>query len=427
MKNTENKKITIWTRGFTLVLIANIFTSLAQFGVNTYVSTYMGFLGTGAVLTGVIAGLYFGVAFLMRPISGPAITILNKKTLMIIVYSAGIFINLGYAFFPTVEVFVIMRVLHGIQLAFFGSLALTVASNSLPPSKMASGLGVYGLSYIASQAFGPSLAVFARGVGESLLGGERGGFMGIFLMAALFATISVIPCILLPREKKITQEERASLGAWYKNIVAKEAIGPSTVQMLMAIGMVLFGTYLIPYGAWKGIDNISMYFTVSAFVTLLARPIAGKLTDKYGSAKVFYPSVTLYIFAFIAVSYATDLKLIIVGAVCAAIGMSAAGPAVQVMVMQSVPAIRRGVASNTNFLGMDLGSFLGPSIAGFILARYDYSVMFRFAAIPILIAMVVFALGWKAHLRHCEVLEQCENTHLEPIEEVEELMEEILG
>ena len=64
--------------------------------------------------------------------------------------------------------------------------------------------------------------------------------------------------------------------------------------MLMAIGMVLFGTYLIPYGAWKGIDNISLYFTVSAFVTLLARPIAGKLTDKYGSAKVFYPSVTLY-------------------------------------------------------------------------------------------------------------------------------------
>ena len=72
-----------------MVLIANIFTSLAQFGVNTYVSTYMGFLGTGAVLTGIIAGLYFGVAFLMRPISGPAITVLNKKTLMIIVYAGG--------------------------------------------------------------------------------------------------------------------------------------------------------------------------------------------------------------------------------------------------------------------------------------------------------------------------------------------------
>ena len=410
-----------------MVLIANIFTSLAQFGVNTYVSTYMGFLGMGAVLTGVIAGLYFGVAFLMRPISGPAITVLNKKTLMIIVYSAGIFINLGYAFFPTIGVFVAMRVLHGIQLAFFGSLALTVASNSLPPSKMASGIGVYGLSYIASQAFGPSLAVFAKSVGESLIGGERGGFMGIFILAAIFAIISVIPCILLPKERKITEAERASLGAWYKNIVAKEAIGPSTVAMLMAIGMVLINTYLIPYGVWRNIDNISIYFTVSAFITLLVRPIAGKLGDRYGSAKVFYPAISIYIIAFISLSFATDLTLVIVAAVCAAIGMSAAGPAVQVMVMQSVPQIRRGVASNTNFLGMDLGSFLGPSIAGFILARFDYAVMFRFVAIPMVLAIIVFALSWKTHLRHCEALEQCENTHLDPIEETEELMEEILG
>ena len=98
-----NKKLTIWTRGFTCVLIANVCTSLAQFGVNTYVSTYMDFLGTGAVLTGLIAGLYYGVAFAMRPISGPAITILNKKKLMVIVYSSGVFIYLGYALFPSVQ------------------------------------------------------------------------------------------------------------------------------------------------------------------------------------------------------------------------------------------------------------------------------------------------------------------------------------
>ncbi|MPW24369.1 MFS transporter [Alkalibaculum sp. M08DMB] len=413
--NETNKKVTIWTKGFTLVLIANICTSLAQFGVNTYVSTYMGYLGTGPVLTGVIAGLYFGVAFLMRPISGPAITVLNKKMLMIIVYSSGIVINLGYAFFPTTEIFVIMRVLHGVQLAFYGSLALTVAADSLPESKMASGLGVYGLSYIAAQAFGPTVAVFSRSIGERFMG-ERGGFMGIFLMAALLAAISVIPCIMLPNNK-VSKADIASLGAWYKNIVAKEAIVPSTVAMLMAIGMVLFGTYLIPYGEWKNINNISLYFTVSAFITLIVRPIAGKLTDKYGSAKIFYPSVTLYMCAFIAVSYATDLKLIIVGAVCAAIGMSAAGPAVQVMVMQSVPPIRRGVASNTNFLGMDLGSFFGPTIAGVILARYDYTVMFRLAAIPIVIAMIVFALGWKAHLRQREYLQ------LKAVEQEEELVE----
>ena len=400
-----NKRVTIWTRGFTCVLIANVCTSLAQFGVNTYVSTYMDFLGTGAVLTGLIAGLYYGVAFAMRPISGPAITILNKKKLMVIVYSSGVFIYLGYALFPSVQIFILMRMLHGVQLAFFGSLALTVASESLPESKMASGLGFYGLSYIVAQAFGPSLAVFIRNLGENIFGSERGGFIGIFLMATLLASISVIPTLLIPN-RPISKEQRASLGAWYKNIVAKEAILPTTASMLMAIGSALFMTYLIPYGAWKNIENVGMFFTISAFVTLLARPLSGKLTDKFGSAKVYYPAMIIYIGAFIMVSYATDLKLILIGAACSALGRGAAAPAVQVMIMQSVEPIRRGVASNTNYLGLDLGNFLGPTIAGFVLAHFEYDVMFRLAIIPIVCAMIVFGFGWKHYLKQREKLTQ---------------------
>ena len=149
MANKE--KDTIWTRGFICVLTANTCMSLAQFSVNTYVSTYMKFLGTTAIITGLIAGLFYGVAFMLRPFSGPAITLFNKKRLMILVYAFAALINLGYAFFPSVGMFVIMRTLHGVQLAFYGSLALTVASDSLPNKKMASGLGIYGLSGIFSQ------------------------------------------------------------------------------------------------------------------------------------------------------------------------------------------------------------------------------------------------------------------------------------
>lgn len=399
-----NKKVTIWTRGFTCVLIANICMGMAQFSVNTYVSTYMKYLGTGAVLTGLIAGLYFGVAFAMRPISGPAITLLNKRTLMIIVYSTNVFINLGYAFFPSVEMFVVMRCLHGVQLAFLGSLALTVASESLPESKMASGLGIYGLSNIVAQAFGPSLGVFVRGIGHNI-NGDAGGFMALFLTSSLFAAISVIPCILLPN-KKVDKKDIASLGAWYKNIVAKEALLPSLVCMLMAMSMILFSTYLIPYGAWKNISNISIYFTVNAMVMVFTRPLAGRLTDKYGPQKIFYPSIILYILSFVFISSATNLTLIIIGATCASLGLGASMPAVQVMAIQSVPPLRRGVASNTNFLGLDLGSFLGPTLSGFVLANYDYVVMFRVAIIPIVLSMVVFTIGWKPYVRQREYLKQ---------------------
>lgn len=400
----RNKKTTIWTKGFIYVLIANVGVSLAQFSVNTYVSSYMGYLGMSAVLTGIVAGIYFGVAFALRPVSGPAVTMLNRKNLMIYVFGAGIFINLGYAFFPSVPLFITMRVLHGVQLAFMGSLSMTVATEFLPEEKMATGLGIYGLSYIVAQAFGPSLGSFLQSAGDAYWG-TGGGFRAIFLAAAAFAVLSTIPCILLPY-KEPSRDALRSLGPWYKNIVAVEALSPSTVMMLMSMASVLIHTYMIPYGTWKGINNIALYFTVSAAVTLLTRPIAGRLTDRFGPAKVFYPGMLLTMSSYLLISYATDLRFIVLAAVCASVGNGTVFPAIQTMTIQSVSPLKRGVASNTNFLGIDLGSFIGPTLSGFIVSRFDFSTMYRMAIIPILLSMLVFALGWKPYLRQRERLEK---------------------
>lgn len=406
---SNNTQTTIWNKGFIYVLIANIGVSLAQFSVNTYVSSYMGYLGMSAVLTGIIAGIYFGVAFAFRPVSGPAVTMLNKKKLLIIIYGAGIFINLGYALFPTVPLFITMRLLHGVQLSFMGSLAMTVAAEFLPEDKMASGLGIYGLSYIAAQAFGPTLAATLQSFGEAQFG-AGGGYRAIFIAAAIFAAISTIPCILLPYEGKALDKEAVrALGPWYKNIVAKEAVSPSTVMMLMSIANVLIHTYMIPYGAYKGISNIAIYFTISAFVTVLSRPIAGRLADRFGPAKVFYPGILLTMSSFVLISYATDVKFIILAAVLASAGNGTVLPAIQTMTMQSVPPQRRGVASNTNFLGMDLGNFVGPALSGFVISQFNFSIMYRFALIPLSLAIIVFAMGWKPYLRQREILESKQN------------------
>ena len=71
-------------------------------------------------------------------------------------------------------------------------------------------------------------------------------------------------------------------------------------------------------------------------------------------------------------------------------------PAVQSMTMQSVPPRRRPVASNTLYTIMDLGNFLGPTLAGLILGASNYETMFRCILIPVTLAALTFALGWKS-------------------------------
>ena len=394
----NTKKATIWTRGFILITLCNVFANMAMFSVNTYLTTYMTFLGVGASLAGLIAGLYYAIGLLMRPVAGPMQATLNKKKLMTATYALGFIVNTCYALFPTVGLFVAFRLLHGVQLAFYGSLSFTIASASLPNEKMSSGIGIFGLSGIVSQALGPGASVWAMNFGNSLWG-EGGGFRMIFFMSAFFSLMSVIPCLFLP-EIEAPGEAKKDHGAWYKNIITTEALMPSFVVGMFMLSGMLLTTYIIPYGAYKGIENIGLYFTMNAFLMVISRPIAGWLTDKFGPGKTVLPGMLLYMTAFLLISFATDIRFIIAAAACASVGGGIVSPAAQSMTMQAVSAERRAVASNTLYTVMDIGNFLGPTLGGIILERSSYEVMFRSALVPQVLALLVFALGWKAYLRN---------------------------
>jgi predicted MFS family arabinose efflux permease len=77
-------------------------------------------------------------------------------------------------------------------------------------------------------------------------------------------------------------------------------------------------------------------------------------------------------------------------AVIAALGVGATQPAIQAMCIQSVAPIKRGVASNTIFTGMDLGLFAGPLLGSVVYKYSSYAVMFKAATLPIVIGLVCF-------------------------------------
>ena len=60
--------------------------------------------------------------------------------------------------------------------------------------------------------------------------------------------------------------------------------------------------------------------------------------------------------------------------------------------MKCVTPDRRGVGGNTNYIGMDIGAFCGPILAGILVTHVGYSAMYRFMILPIFIAGGVFVL-----------------------------------
>ena len=99
------------------------------------------------MIMGLVTGLILGISLALKPIAGPMITKIDKRKLLILIYVLGAIVNLGYALFHSIPMFVAFRFLHGIQYGFAGALVMMVAADSLPDEKMASGMGVYGVGW----------------------------------------------------------------------------------------------------------------------------------------------------------------------------------------------------------------------------------------------------------------------------------------
>lgn len=333
----NNGNVTIWSRNFICVLLANSLLALSHSSVNTLVSTYATYLGAGPKLMGLLTGMFFGVALALRPVAGPVTTKVNKRLLMIFVFGLGCVVNIGYALFHNITAFVIFRFFNGIQYALIGSLCITIAGDSLPVEKMASGLGVFGIGGAAATSIAPSVGIWLKDFGTAIRDIDL-GFTFVFIFAATALGLALIPCFLMNPDKK-SKQELESAGKWYTNIATKHAVAPAVIMMLLVISYSLYNSYMVPFGKELDIGNIGIFFTVLAIMMLCCRPLSGALTDKYGLKKILIPGILIFASSFIVVGSSKSLAVVLVGAFVAAVGYGSANPAVQSMCMQCEPPI----------------------------------------------------------------------------------------
>ena len=397
---------TVWNRNFICAVTANLLFVMAHWSVNPLVAKYVTHLGAALVDMGFLTGMFFVVSLVLHPIAGPVITKIDKRKLMIVAFILGAVVNLGYSMFHTIPMFVFFRVLHGVQYGFVGSLIMTVAGDSLPKDKMASGMGIYGIGGAIGTALGPSFSIAIFNWGAQFRNVDF-GYTLIFLIGAVLQALAMIPSIVMRPDRK-SKEDLASTGAWYKNIVSVHAIPTTIMTFLVLMGYALYNTYVVNLADEQGIGNVSLFYTFMAGFLIVFRPLSGWLTDRLGLTKVVVPGLAVFALSFLIVGVSKSLPVILAGAVIAAIGIGSTQPAIQAMCIQTETPLRRSVASNTIYIGMDLGLFAGPFLGGIVVERTSYAFMFRSAVVPIILALVCFIIFIPIHNRRLRALERGE-------------------
>ena len=380
---------TIWTRSFLFIFIINLVINMAQFMMNTLVPKLADALGASAIVIGVVSGMFAVTALAVRPVVGQATIRIRKNHLLAATLAVILLAFVLYSFANSIEMVMAARLLHGAGMGFLAPVMLALASDALPEQRMASGIGIFSLGQAVATALGPS-------IGLALLAAV--GYQTTFLLGAAILAGAMV----LGFRVKTTPRVRSNGGRFtWKSFIAPEAIVPAVVLFFLAGAYSGVNSFIVLYGESLGVVDIGLFFTAFAIFVLLSRPIAGALADRHGLSTVIIPGMIIFAGAFVLISQAQTLTQFMVAGAVSAFGYGVCQPALQTLAILSVDQSRRGVAGNTNYIGVDLGYLVMPMLAGMVVSGSlangaslpeSYSYMYLALLIPVVLGLMIYIL-----------------------------------
>ena len=384
-KKVAPRKDTIWSPSYIALMAANFFSSMAMFMSSTTTPLFMDSLGVPVSTIGLTVAVFFMAAVIVRPFAGPAYDSFSKKKFFIIA-ECFVCLSIGaYGLCTSAEMMLVLRIVHG---TFGGAaipLAMALVADTLPSTKFASGISIYTLAQSVAQVIGPATGLWLI---------EVVGYSGTYFLSAGCLAVALCGLSVVKEVKR----ERLPYQFKLNRMFAKEAVSKAAVIALFMISFSCVNSYIVLYGNLRGIENMGLYFSVYALCLIATRTVYGRAADTLGVERVLLFGVTFFGISFVLLSWMHDFPSLMVVAVVSSLGAGACIPLAQTLALSSVPPERRGAASNTSYMGMDLGQFAGPVLGGLVVEALEpttgslveaYSSMYLVMIIPIAIALAV--------------------------------------
>ncbi|WP_349828738.1 MFS transporter [Brevibacterium litoralis] len=374
----------IWTRDFAL---AFAFTACLAFVFYLLVSAVAGYavatFGVGDSVSGFAATGFVVGALGARMFVGPLMDVVGRYRLMLVGALASVVFCLLYPFAPTVGLFIVLRLLHGLAYGVAHTTVSAAVQSLIPAHRRAEGTGYFMTSTVLATAFGPLLGVV-------LVNGP--GHVWLFACATAFALLAVVVLLFI----RIPQRESEPF-AW-RALDPRGLFDPDGVRMgsVMLIGGVAYSSimaFLAGYTAERGMPNAAaVFFLVFALGTVIARLFLGRVQDRLGDNPVMYPLFAVYAAALLVVSVDLGPWGVAIAGILAGAGWGTLMSGLQAIAVKAAGPERTGVATSSFFFMLDAGFGVGPVLLGAVSTALGAPGMYRVAAGLVVLAGLAYAL-----------------------------------
>lgn len=385
----------LWNRLFIGICFANFFYYMALNAVSALTALYADYLGASSATVGIVTSLFAITALVMKVFCGPATVAFNKKAIALVFLSTMVAAFLVMGFSSTLPVLVFACLLQGVGQGFAPPTLMALASQTLPKSKLGTGIGYYSVVQVIGMALAPAMALQLY----PLIGYNLTFFVAAALMGA--ATL-VIVAIRFPEDSR-RAGNRPKFSLRLDNIIAVEALAPMILLVIVSAAFSGANNFIVLFSKSVGVADISLFFTINACVMFLSRPLGGRLSDSIGARKVLIPGLLVFGVGLVLLSRSTELWQFLAAGAIYAFGLGFSQPNLQALCLKSATSERSGVASSTAFAAFDIGGIAGPIAAGYISEAVGYQGIYVASAGYCLLALLLLLLVF---YRRLEAIEQ---------------------
>lgn len=341
-------------------------------------SRWIEFLGGTLSQVGIIMGVGALLGLVLRPWMAQWINRLGARVMWacgLVFFSLSALTNL---FLESIdlEVFLVRSgLVMGSAIAFASG--LTYISQTSPESRKTEAIGIFGIGGFLGMLTGPF-------VGDLFLANRlRDNFEMLFLVAAI---ANALPLVLLYFLRPTVNEGSKSSLRLSDFVQITRRHWPGSILLVdFAFGVCMTAPFVFVASFidresldMPGVSVIGLFFLFYAGVAIIVRLLSRRLPDRIGSAKVLLWGVLLMsigMFCF-SVVHEGNPWLISIPAILTGAGHSLMFHTMTSLTLQPFPIAVRGTGSAIALMMLDLGTFIGAPVLGFVGESYGFSFLF---------------------------------------------------
>jgi MFS family permease len=356
------------------------------------------YLGAGPEAIGFIVGISTVTGIFFKLPSGALSDLIGrKKTLLagLVVFAVMPF---TYLLASNYQLLILIRFLHGFATAIYGPVAMAVVMDA------AGGRKGEMLSWFSSVTIIGNLV--GAPVGGYILYRLAAGslalwdFQAVYLVSGIAGLLSLVLALMVLRGKETVEKSKGlkeslrRFASGIKEVLSdRRVVVTSSMEGLQNMKVGALEAFLPIYAVKvAGLNEFQagLLWGVQVLVTILAKPVMGRTSDRYGRRPLIIGGMVLCALSFGAIPLLQDFYLLLMTATVFGLGEALVTSSTAALVADICHERHFGTAMGTFGTIFDVGHAAGPIVAGLLLARLDYLPSFWIMAVVPLASIPIF-------------------------------------